>query len=576
MKYIDYAKMIATHFPKNKPVETSIDDISGLLKCSERHTKTVLNYLDQREWIRWDVQRGRGKKPKITLLLDHADILFEEAVKLSKEEHYQKAFQIVQRLNVNLQEKFQGWLKTNAGIFKTNSVKEQELDILKYPFYETNLVMDPIFLKSRHDGHMVQQIYDRLVEYDSKTDQLTPQLAHHWESTDGVKWTFYLRKCVLFHDGKVLTARDVRATIERLGEDDVITQNIDRIEIINQTVIVFHLNETNFLFPRYLANLKVSIIPSDVLEKDQKALLKHPIGTGPFQLIRNDDDLIRLDVFENYFGYRPWLDRVEIIKVPDKFDSSREMPLFLYAPDDSWDKITTQEEGADYIIFNCRKQGPMSDESLRKWTCEQINAEEFCLAREMVAHSLLTQRSLEFKSSNGKRPTEEKSPQLTLKIAAQQIRKGANHEREALIFQQQLNKIGVDSSVEAVPIHQLIQPDVLDQYDIVVGGVALSDDHLLSVLTTLQSNRMVIYPCLSDELKKEVNDGISMIKENQNTNVQWDIYFKVEEYLKSEHAIFFLSHRTHTIYQSETSPYMGIELDSHGRVDYRNVWKRQE
>ena len=45
--------------------------------------------------------------------------------------------------------------------------------------------MDPLYTISRHDAHMVQQIFDRLVEYDFKSEQLLPRIAHHWESPDG-------------------------------------------------------------------------------------------------------------------------------------------------------------------------------------------------------------------------------------------------------------------------------------------------------------------------------------------------------------------------------------------------------
>ncbi|MBE1555602.1 MarR-like DNA-binding transcriptional regulator SgrR of sgrS sRNA [Filibacter limicola] len=82
----------------------------------------------------------------------------------------------------------------------------------------------------------------------------------------------------------------------------------------------------------------------------------HSIGCGPFQLIRHDENMIRLDVFPNYYGERPWLDHVEIIKIPLSIHSETKHPLLLRAPDTSWNEVLIQEEGATFIAFNCYKQ----------------------------------------------------------------------------------------------------------------------------------------------------------------------------------------------------------------------------
>ena len=61
----------------------------------------------------------------------------------------------------------------------------------------------------------------------------------------------------------------------------------------------------------------------------------------------------------------------------------------------------------------------------------------------------------------------------------------------------------------------------------------------------------------------------------QDESDRWDIYFEIEEFLKSNYAILFCNHRFHTVYEPKDNPYVNIELDSNGRVDYRKVWKRR-
>lgn len=70
--------------------------------------------------------------------------------------------------------------------------------------------------------------------------------------------------------------------------------------------------------------------------------------------------------------------------------------------------------------------------------------------------------------------------QVSLKIAAQQIRKNVNHYREAIILQRQLEHIGIHSEVELLSKEEWKDPNIILDYDLFVGGIFLSDDYLLS------------------------------------------------------------------------------------------------
>src|SRR5690606_35362745 len=71
-------------------------------------------------------------------------------------------------------------------------------------------------------------IFSGLVMLDADL-QIQPELAAGWEvSEDGLTYTFYLRKNVLFHDGRPFTAQDVifsweRAASPATGSDTVQT-----------------------------------------------------------------------------------------------------------------------------------------------------------------------------------------------------------------------------------------------------------------------------------------------------------------------------------------------------------------
>lgn len=62
-------------------------------------------------------------------------------------------------------------------------------------------------------------MFDNLVRRDPRDGGKTiiPDLAHSWDvSPDGKRYTFFLRKGVLFHDGAELTSDDVKATFDRI------------------------------------------------------------------------------------------------------------------------------------------------------------------------------------------------------------------------------------------------------------------------------------------------------------------------------------------------------------------------
>src|SRR5262249_25674457 len=59
-------------------------------------------------------------------------------------------------------------------------------------------------------------VYDHLAARDLKTGKVGPSLATSWKNVDDTTWEVTLRKGVKFHDGTPFSAKDVKATFERV------------------------------------------------------------------------------------------------------------------------------------------------------------------------------------------------------------------------------------------------------------------------------------------------------------------------------------------------------------------------
>ena len=84
--------------------------------------------------------------------------------------------------------------------------------------------LDPVRLNDAPSHHIVHQLYELLIEFDSNLT-IQPELAERFEvSADGLTYTYHLRKGVRFHDspafadgkGREMKASDVKYCFDRI------------------------------------------------------------------------------------------------------------------------------------------------------------------------------------------------------------------------------------------------------------------------------------------------------------------------------------------------------------------------
>ncbi|MEM0053979.1 MAG: ABC transporter substrate-binding protein [Nitrososphaeria archaeon] len=107
---------------------------------------------------------------------------------------------------------------------------------------------------------ILANVYEALVFYNSSnpTSPLSPWLATGWSySSDGLEWTFNLRKNVVFHDGTPLNAEAVKFSIERTKRMGLgaayIWDPIKEIQVVDEYTVKFILS-----YPAPLAQIASS------------------------------------------------------------------------------------------------------------------------------------------------------------------------------------------------------------------------------------------------------------------------------------------------------------------------------
>ncbi len=158
-------------------------------------------------------------------------------------------------------------------------------------------------------------IFDSLVWKD-KTGFI-PLLCTSWEK-DGTTWRFSLRNGVMWHDGKKLTAEDVKFTFDYMRKYPFHWSNLDVIESIKITKadkIEFKLKRA---YPAFLNNIAgaVPIIPRHIWQgiKDPVNFIstKAYTGTGPYTLssYKQAKGVYIFKASEKYFLGKPTVDNL--------------------------------------------------------------------------------------------------------------------------------------------------------------------------------------------------------------------------------------------------------------------------
>lgn len=147
-------------------------------------------------------------------------------------------------------------------------------------------------------------VAESLVHYDESCS-FVPHLAESWKvSSDASEYTFFLRKGVLFHNGRELTAEDIKKNIEHFQDEKTKSPRrgeftaIKNVEAIDRYTIKIYLKAPDVAFLVILRPLSAFMTAPECFESKPP----HPIGTGPFEFVDwKPRQYVKLKKFKNYW-----------------------------------------------------------------------------------------------------------------------------------------------------------------------------------------------------------------------------------------------------------------------------------
>lgn len=165
--------------------------------------------------------------------------------------------------------------------------------------------LDPAIGYDWQNWSMIKSLFDGLMDYEPGTTNLTPDLAESYDiSEDGKTFTFKLRPGVKFHNGREMTAEDVKYSIDRVvnpvtqspgqgffasikGYDEAAegkADGVSGITVVDPLTIKFELTRPDATFLHVMAINFSHVVPKEEVEKHGADFGKNPVGTGAFKL----------------------------------------------------------------------------------------------------------------------------------------------------------------------------------------------------------------------------------------------------------------------------------------------------
>jgi ABC-type transport system substrate-binding protein len=186
--------------------------------------------------------------------------------------------------------------------------------------------LDPAITRSRPTEILTEHLFNHLANWkDTQLSDIVPDLAESWAiSSDGLTWTFKLKKGITFHDGTPFNAEAVKFNIERILDPKFGSPNrsmfepIKKVTVVDDYTVAFQTQKPYASLLENLTQVAGSISSPAAIKKWGKDYGQHAVGTGPYKLKEwIPGERCVIERYEGYFGKKPKPDAIVYRPVPE-------------------------------------------------------------------------------------------------------------------------------------------------------------------------------------------------------------------------------------------------------------------
>ncbi|BBF44877.1 oligopeptide ABC transporter, periplasmic oligopeptide-binding protein OppA [Lachnospiraceae bacterium KM106-2] len=423
-------------------------------------------------------------------------------------------------------------------------------------------------------GEINTLIFNGLTAHDGE-NKVVPALAKSWEfDKKTCTYTFHMEENAKWHDGKPVTAEDVKFTIEAIMDPENESENapnfedVKEIKVIDKHTIAFKLADPNVAFLDYMT---MAVLPKHLLEgknMQEDEFFRKPVGTGPYKLASWDKgQSITLVKNEDYFKEEAKIDKIIFKIVTDDNAKtlqvkSGELDLALLTPKDA--KSFKEKEGytvynmktSDYrgIMFNFQNEYWKENKDIIPAICYGLDRKAILnsvvLGQGIVAYGPLQRNQYNNENVEHYDYNETKAKEVLESVGCTKGKDGFYYRNNkklgftisvgagdqvrldmAQAAAQQLKKIGIDVKVEV--------PSVVDwsgqqAYLIGWGSPFDADDHTYKVFGTDKGANYSGYS------NKKVDQYLKEARESDDSKVRAEAYNKFQVELAKDPAYAFI------------------------------------
>lgn len=279
--------------------------------------------------------------------------------------------------------------------------------IIQVPIAGVVTSLDPARSSTIEQGETLPSIFETLTH--DVAGRIVPWLAAEVKMEEGGRrYRFRLRDDVRFHDGRRLTARDVRYSFERLLQNRESTgrwfyrsirgaqslldgegRDLAGFRIHSASEFTIELEESVSLFPALISYHAIAIVPEGS-DPSSESWSERCVGTGPFRLVKFEPGR-RLELEPNKTYWRKGYPRSEGLvynfgvspaEILAGFRAGRyslasdllpaDVEALRREPDFASGYRETPRLITYYAVFNVH-QGPLSDKKVRQGLVESVD-----------------------------------------------------------------------------------------------------------------------------------------------------------------------------------------------------------